>query len=147
MSQNKRTDLCTKPGPMLTFVSSNVRHLTCVSKMDVLFRELLSYALIHVNDPDILQRLAHIYQRARKGHTLLRFYNTASVLDVSFRDVQQAYSVTHRLLDAVCMVDDDSTDVERICQVAEKCCRPRGYWRLWSPTISDLALRGYICVS
>lgn len=147
MSQNKRTDLCTKRAAMLTFVSSNVRHLTCVSKMDVLFRELLSYALIHVNDPDILQRLAHMYQHVRKGHTLLRFYNTASVLDVSFRDVQEAYSVTHRLLDAVCMIDHDSTDVQRICQVAEKYCRPRGYWRLWSPTISDVASRGYICVS
>lgn len=134
---------------MLTFVTPHVRHSTCVSGMDGFFRELFSYALIHVDTPetDLLRRLTHIYHLMMRKHTQLRFYDTASVLDVSFGDVQRAYLLTHRLLDAVCTIDDDSTDVERICQVAEKYCRPRGYWRLWSPTISDLALRGSICVS
>lgn len=117
--------------------------------MNAFFREVFSYALIHVNmsETDLLRRLAHIYQLMTRKHIPLQFYNIASVLDVSFGDVQRAYLLTHRLLDAVCTIGDDSTDVERICQETEKCCRPRGYWRLWSPTISDVALRGYICVS
>ena len=115
--------------------------------MDTRFQELFSYALTHINGPSetaLLKDLAHLY--TEKMSLFSSFYNTASTLEVSFNDICCAYALTHRLLDAACMICDTG-DGERIFQEAETPRRPSGYWRLWSPTILDGSVRGYICVS